>query len=390
MRAIPLLLLLAALIAAAPSTAGAVTKAERKAVDIKAVDGASTATSAYVEVSFRGQMEDMLGTKGLRRTKVKVKFIPETGKATTIIESGRSIAPNTRRRGTKGFSEVLRAGRTLAVLVRGLPAAAGEVVVTAGKLDKQRAELRALENESQLDAELERTDRSLTRLWAARTGADYRAFATMDRIERADSRKKRRKQQAKLAQLNELRGALAARIELLGSWIKILDKAVSGLAKRECNDGVDGSDPEDSIADFGSDKDPGCVMPLDNDEGDAPLTITCPSPGTGTSVSAMVTIPQPNELERFILSLPPLESDEPRRSIVDAPVTSTSGGPYPLDTGVTQLCNYEFDFVYSYAVVTSGMPPGTFGLRVTVSVQNNGGFAGGAQIPFRLAAGTTR
>ena len=71
-------------------------------------------------------------------------------------------------------------------------------------------------------------------------------------------------------------------------------------------------------------------------------------------------------------------------------MTSSSGGPYPLETGVTQLCNYDFDFVYSYAVLTSGMPSGTFGLRVTVTVQNNGGFAGGAQIPFRLAAGTTR
>ena len=46
------------------------------------------------------------------------------------------------------------------------------------------------------------------------------------------------------------------------------------------------------------------------------------------------------------------------------PVTGASGGPYPLETGVTQLCNYEFDFIYSYAVFTSGAPAGPYGLRV--------------------------
>ena len=245
-----------------------------------------------------------------------------------------------------------------------------------GKLDKQRARPRPLQTQEQLELELERTDRALTRLSAARKSADYRAF---------DARKR-----AKRARLNELRARLAARIEMLEGWIKIVDKTLSGLAKRECNDGVDGSDQEDSLADFGSDKDPGCIMPLDNDEGDAPLTITCPSPGGGATVSAAVIIPQPNQLERFVLSLPPPAPGEPRLPIVDETVTGPSGGPYPLETGITQLCNYEFDFVYSYAVFTNGVPPGTYGLRVTVTVENNGGYAGGKQLPFRLAAGTTR
>ena len=375
-----LALLLGALTAAAfPGIAAALTPAERKAADVKAVDGSSTADAAYVEITFRGRMEEMLGTRGLRRTKVKIKFAPKAGKATTITESGRAGNPETRRRGTKGFSEVLRAGRTLVVLVRGLPAVAGKVVVTTsrpGKLDKQRAQLRPLRNQRQMELELERTDRALTRLWAARTSAAYRAF---------DARKK-----AKRVRLNLLRAQLAARIETLEGWIKIVDKALSGPARRECNDRVDGNDQEDSLADFGSDKDPGCVMPLDNDEGDAPLTITCPSPGGSATVSAALAITQPNELERFILSLPPPAPDEPRLPIVDETVTGPSGGPYPLETGITQLCNYEFDFVYSYVVFTNGLPPGTYGLRVTVTVQNNGGFAGGEQLPFRLAAGTTR
>ena len=378
MRAIPLLVL-GALIAAAPSSAAALTPAERKAADIKAVDGASTATAAYVEIGFRGQMEDLLGTKGLRRTKVKVKFVPSAGKATTIVESGPAGAPQKRRRGTRGFSEVLRAGRTLAVLVRGLPSVAGEVVVTTsgpGKLDKQRASLRPLQNQRQMELELERTDRALSRLSAALKSADYRSF---------DARRR-----AKRARLNELRARLAARMETLGRWIKVVDKALSGLAKRECNDGVDGGDPEDSIADFGSDKDPGCLMPLDNDEGDAPLTLTCPSPGGTATASAALTFAQSNQLERFVLSLPPPAPDEPRLPIVDETVTGARGGPYPMETGITQLCNYEFELAYSYVVFTDGLPAGTYGLRVTVTAQNNGGFAGGEQLPFRLAAGTTR
>ena len=359
MRAIPLLVF-ALLLGLAPAV---------PAAEIKRVSGGSTASAAYVEVAFKGDAA----------TRVKVKLVPETGRATTIRAAGRGLQLNTRRRGTKGFTEVVRAGRTMAVLVRGLSTVAGEVVVTAsrpGKVDKQRRRLRPLRTQGQLELELERTDRALRRLSAALSSASYRAF---------DARKK-----AKRARLNLLRAGLTARIETLEGWIKVVDKALSGLAKRECNDGVDGGDPEDSIADFGSDKDPGCVMPLDNDEGDAPLTVTCPSPGGSATASAALTFAQSNELERFVLSLPPPAPDEPRLSIVDETVTGTRGGPYPMETGITQLCNYDFDLTYSYAVFTDGLPAGMYGLRVTVTAQNNGGFPGGEQLPFRLAAGTTR
>lgn len=378
MRAIPLFLLVV-LMAATPSTAAALTRAEQKAVDIRAANGASTASAAYAEIAFRGRVAEMLGTKGLRRTRVKVKFVPRSGKATTIVESGRAGAPNTRRRGTRGLTQVARSGRTVAVLVQGLPARARQVVVTTsgpGGGDRRRARLRSLRGEQRMERELERRDRALTRLWAAKTRADYRSF---------DARKR-----SKRKRLNALRQMLAGHIETLDAWIDIVDKALAGPARRECNDGVDGADPEDSVADFGSDKDPGCVMPLDNDEGDAPLTLTCPSPGGSQTVSAELTFAQPTQVERFILSLPPPAPDEPRLPIVDQPVTGSSGGPYPLETGVTQLCNYDFDFTYRYALFTDGLPAGTYGLRVSVSVANNGGFAGGEQLPFRLAAGTTR
>ena len=44
---------------------------------------------------------------------------------------------------------------------------------------------------------------------------------------------------------------------------------------------------------------------------------------------------------------------------------------------MTQLCNYEFDITYSYTVFTSGAPAGQYGLRVSVTVTNNGGYPGG-------------
>lgn len=390
-----LLALVGVLMALAPSSALALNKAERKAVDIKKVDGASTATAAYVEIKFRGEIEELLGTRGLRRARLKVKFVPAgDGKATTITESGPTAEPEKLRRGTKGFSKVQRAGRRIAVVVRGLPAVAGKVVVTTlgrRKIDRQRAKLRQLETEEQVELELDRTDATSGRLAVALSDANYKAYATQERIAQAKAdgeRKKRRKQQAKLAALNLQRAALSDRVETFELWTKIVEKALRSVAKRACNDGVDND--EDSLTDFGFDKDPGCVMPLDNDEGDVSMNITCPSPGDTETVSAALTFVQPNQLERFILSLPPVEPDEPRLQIVDAPVTAASGGPYPIDTGVTQLCNPDFDVFYGYILYTDGLPAGAYGLRVALTIENNGDYPGGSTLPFLLSAGTTR
>ena len=389
-----LLALVGIAVAAAPSSALALTKPERKAVTIKKVDGASTASAAYVEITFRGPIEELLGTRGLRNARLKVKFVPKDGKATTITESGPTDEPEKLRRGTKGFSKVQRAGRRVAVVVRGLPSVAGKVVVTTlgrRKLDRKRAKLRQLETEEQVELELDRIDATSGRLAVALSDANYKAYATQERIAQAKAdgeRKKRRKQQAKLAALNLQRAALSDRVDTFELWTKIVEKALRAVAKRACNDGVDND--EDTLTDFGFDKDPGCVMPLDNDEADVPLNITCPDPGDTATVTAALTFVRPNDLERFILSLPPRASDEPRLQIADAPVTAASGGPYPMETGVTQLCNYDFDLFYGYILYTDGLPAGTYGLRVAVTIENNGGFPGGKQLPFLLAAGTTR
>jgi hypothetical protein len=394
-RTARLILLLGALLAVAPSTALALTNAEKKAVNIKSAKGASTANAAYVEIRFKGDAEDLLGTGGLRNTKLKVKFVPASGgKATKITETGPSDDAETRRRGTKGKTDVIRAGRTFAVLVRKLPSLAGKVVVTTsgpGKLDKLRKKLRPLTTEATLELEGERTDAQVTSLRNSRTDADYKFYGTQDKIKNGDlNRKQRKRQQAKLVRLSEQRAALTARLAALDLWAKVVDKALNTASKRACNDGVDNGDPEDSIADFGFDKDPGCVMPTDDDEANAPMNLTCPNPGQSDSVTATLAISGASAIERFIISLPPSEADKPRRAIVDAPVTAQSGGPYPLETDITQLCNYEFDFVYGYQLTTQGAPAGSYLLRVTVSVTNGGGYPGGAVLPMMLAAGTTR
>ena len=85
------------------------------------IDGASTATAAFAKIRFKGQIADRLGRKGLRRARVAVKFVPATGRATTVTERGPTDRPKARRRGSKGFFGVARDRRGLNVLAKGLP-----------------------------------------------------------------------------------------------------------------------------------------------------------------------------------------------------------------------------------------------------------------------------
>ncbi len=175
---------------------------------------------------------------------------------------------------------------------------------------------------------------------------------------------------------------------MLDRWIKLLEKAIKGPAARACNDKADNADPEDSLADYGSD--PGCVTSLDAEETDVGMPLTCPTPGNSTAAVGTIRIALGLKLDSFYVSLPPLAAGEPRDGLIDAPVTAASGGPYPV-TWYKQLpCGPEIDMAYSYALLpTSG---GTFGLRVAItadspaSTQNQGG----KTLSLRLAAGTSR
>ena len=52
------LLLVGAAMAIAPSSALALTPKESKAVNVTSIDGASTATAAFVKIRFKGQLAD--------------------------------------------------------------------------------------------------------------------------------------------------------------------------------------------------------------------------------------------------------------------------------------------------------------------------------------------
>jgi hypothetical protein len=405
------LLVLAAFAAGAPGSALALTKAERKAVTVKSIDGASTATSAFVEITFKGQFEEMFGTRRLRNGSVKVQFVPASGKRTTITETGPADAPETTRRGTKGFSETVRAGRTFSVLVRGLKAPAEKVIVKTtsrkkkkSKVDKQKGPLSTPVTEAELDLELDEVDLMFSEAIDTATDADYARYARQERIAllkedlrnaktRAEKRKARKqlaKQKAKVADLRAIAKAQNAKVDLIERWIKLLEKALKGPAARECNDGVDNGDPEDSLVDFGLD--PGCVMRLDADEDDVGMPLTCPSPGNTASVTGKITIPQSYKLDSFYVSLPPPAAGEPRDGLIDAPVTASSGGPYPVTWYKALPCGPEIDMSYGYALFTAGAPQGEYGLRVAVTAESppTTQNQGGQHLSLRLAAGTSR
>src|SRR4029079_15076372 len=91
------------------------------------------------------------------------------------------------------------------------------------------------------------------------------------RAEKRELRKKIAKKKAKAKDLRRTAKTEGAEADLIGQWIELLEKALKGPAARECNDGVDNDG--DSLKDF-SGFDPGCVMQLDADEADAPMSLT--------------------------------------------------------------------------------------------------------------------
>ena len=150
------------------------------------------------------------------------------------------------------------------------------------------------------------------------------------------------------------------------SWIEAVEADLRGPAKRQCDDR--GDNDGDSLVDFGSADDPGCIMPPRQRRGrTSPMPLTCPNPGGSASVTGTIPIrfgQHARALRR--LARRRRHRASPRLAIVDAPVNGHKRRPYPLETGITQLCNYDFDFIYGYAVFTNGARR-LVGLRVTVS-----------------------
>jgi hypothetical protein len=288
------------------------------------------------------------------------------------------------------------------LLVKGLPTPARKVVVTVSRpRDRVRSKLPGLITEAELEFSLEVIDSTISEAAEDLSLADYKAFATAERVQALKKKLKRatkparvrklraalERQKNKLEKLNERRRQLGTRVEVLGKWLKIVEGALDDVAVRECEDGADNTDGEDSLADFPADF--GCVMRTDAEEANATMPFTCPTPGKTVDTSASVDIAQGYVLERFILERlnpdPPAERDQ----VVDAPVEGGSGGPYPVSL---RLCGYYIDVTYGYRVSTDGAPAGTYRLTVALhaeaeSVTEN---PGGQNRTLVLAAGTTR
>ena len=411
------LALLAAWLASAPGAALALTGAERKATNITAIDGASTTKAALVEIEMRGKIEERLGRGGLRNASLKVRLVPASGRATVIRETGPTNEQETKRRGTRGPSEIVRQGDTVLVLVRKLPSAAERVQVKisrgAKKLDKMKSPLRTPETEQELEQELElqvdaaivRADRALEKVEDKVQRAKDRIAQAKADLKDAGNRKQRRaarttlrKQKAKRANLKKKLPGLEARVELLGSWLKLVEDALRPLAMRECNDGVDNGDPEDSLVDFGVEGgDLGCLMRVDNDEDNSSMSLPCPPSGASRSTRATITTPQSNLIERFMVAQ--LGGPLGYQWIIDAPVAGSSGGPYPVNTQRATLCGHGVNETYSWRVYTDGTPfglpdapAGEYALTVTVAAQNpaGSGTSGGGSLSLVLAAGTVK
>ncbi len=336
-----LLALVGIAVAAAPSSALALTKAERKAVTIKKVDGASTASAAYVEIAFRGPIEELLGTRGLRAARLKVKFVPRRRQGHD--HHGK------RADGRAGEAPARHEG-----LLQGPAGRAqdgGRGARAAGGSGKGRGHHLGPAKARQDSARSCASSRRKSKWSSSSTAPMRRAGGWRWRCPTPTTRPTRRwsaslrprptasarsggSSRPSWRTLNEQRAALSDRVETFELWTKIVEKALRAVAKRECNDGMDNDDPEDTLGDFGFDKDPGCVMPLDNDEADVPLNITCPDPGESRDrVRGADVRPAERCSSGSSCRCRRIASDEPRLQIVDAPVTAASGGPVPDGDG---------------------------------------------------------
>lgn len=358
-----------------------------------------------------------MGTRGLKGAVVTIELSGASGRSTVITDRGKSRRPKEERRGTDGRFALVRDGRSILLMVEKLPAPATQVAVTTSRggaarsavvsgradaeFDKLLEELPVLEEEGELGEELadarESRDEAEDRLDRAERDADK----TIDRIHRAqrdlidaksdvrarEAREELERQKKKLDELNELRKRLRAKFKLFTRWVAVLRAARNGLTVRQCNDGGDNSDPEDTLADHPAD--PGCVDPADNDEKDVQIPLACPAQGSSVSSYAVINTPQSNSFESFSLRLFATNLE-----VLKAAVTGTSSPSTPLPG---EICGSGVDVTYQYVVYTDGTPfsledapPGDHAICVFIEADNPAGSGnpGGQDASLRLAAGT--
>jgi hypothetical protein len=355
------------------SPAMALTKPERKAVDVKKIEGSSGPNATLVEIRFKGDVAEELGTGGLKKARTTVELRPAAGPTTTITDRKSSNKPKEKRTGTKGPFNVVRNEKATTILVEQLPGPIEEVeVVTSGPAGS-RAEIRGVS--------IETFDKLVSKLGSLDSPADIRG-----EIEDAEDR------------IDELKDDGSGdpedreEIETLEGWVEYLDSVLAELPPAaQCNDGLDNDNDGDydfAPGELGSDA--GCVSADDNDEKDETLPITCPAQGARTSPFAVINTPQSNAFTSFILS-----TASTGQQVLNAPVAGTSSAPAPLPG---DICGPGVDVTYQWVVFTDGdpfslpdPPPGDHGFCLFLDVRNpaGSGNTGGQDASLIFAVGTT-
>ena len=340
-------------LAVGPSPVMALTKPERKAVDIKRVDARSEATATFVEIKFKGEVADELGRAGLKKARVTTELVPASGPTTTITDRKSSEKPKEQRKGTSGPFDVVREGNEASILVEELPGPIVDVTVTssgpggdtrgakAGEFDQLEANAKHLETVEDIEEELFDVDDVIDEL-------EFQISEGVGKTERE---------------------RLEQRIALLTRWSDHLESIVSGETLRQCNDGVDNGDPEDTIVDHPTD--PGCVEPVDNDEKNEDLPVDCPAAGATAGTIGVINTPQSNAFTSFILR------SSTGAEILRAPVDAESAGPTALPgaiCGPGANVNYEFrQYADGDPFGLPDPPAGDRAFRIVIFVDNPGG-----------------
>jgi hypothetical protein len=371
---VPILLALLALTVAA-SPAAALTKPERKAVDVKKVEATAGPNATLVEIRFKGDIAEELGTGGLKKALATVELRSATGPTTTITDRKSSKKPKEKRTGTSGPFNVVRNEKASTVLVEQLPGPIEEVeVTTSGPAGKgSRSESRGVS--------IQTFDNLVSNVGSLDSPADIRAEID-DAEDRIDE----------LEQDGSGDPEDREEIETLEGWVKYLDSVLAELPPAaQCNDGLDNDNDGDydfAPGEFGSDA--GCVSADDNDEKDVALPVTCPAQGARTSPFVVINTPQSNAFTSLLL-----RTASSGQGVLNSPVAGTSSPPAPLPGNI---CGPGVDVTYQWVVFTDGdpfslpdPPPGDHGFCLFLDVRNpaGSGIPGGQDASLVFAVGTT-
>lgn len=395
------------------ASADPLTKPEKKAVDIKAADGASTDDAALVETSFKGNFGRLMGTAGLKKARISYEFLTADGASTTITDRGAGRRAKETRTGSTGKFEVVRDKRGAYVLVENLPDATTRVIIevlapkgTGGGGAKPRAvtleelgkELTRLDNRESIGFARERALDGLEDAREALERAEKQADKTIDQISDAqealvnaksgaaakEAREDLVRLKEKLKTLNQVRKDARAEISVWERWLELIELASIG-ARPICSDSLDNDN--DGATDL---TDPGCKNELDNDEKDEDAQVPCPVDGASNQTSLTINTPLANTLLAFDLTRSPSN-----QAILTQQVTAPSGGPTPVPGN---LCGIGINVLYSYQVYDgtnpppgfSPPPPGDFAITIFIDATNppGGSNPGGVDNGVRLALDT--